>query len=48
MAGKTGFQHLKVKGSVHIADIEAGRRKGALETARKLAEAPGVAIDDLV
>ncbi len=33
---------------VQIADIEAGRRKGSLETARKLADALGVAIDDLV
>lgn len=30
-----------------IADIEAGRRKGSLETARKLAYALGNAIDDL-
>ncbi len=33
---------------VQIADIEAGRRKGSLETARKLAQALGIAIDDLV
>lgn len=32
---------------VQIADIEAGRRKGSLETARKLANALGIAIDDL-
>ncbi|MBB4613267.1 helix-turn-helix transcriptional regulator [Novosphingobium taihuense] len=32
---------------VQIADIEAGRRKGSLETARKLADALGVSIDDL-
>ncbi|MCX7284706.1 MAG: helix-turn-helix transcriptional regulator [Novosphingobium sp.] len=33
---------------VQIADIEASRRKGSLETARKLADALGIAIDDLV
>lgn len=32
---------------VQIADIEAGRRNGSLETARKLANALGIAIDDL-
>ncbi len=32
---------------VLIADIEAGRSKGFHETARKLADALGVAIDDL-
>ena len=32
---------------VQIADIEAGRRKGSLETARKLANALCIAIDDL-
>ncbi len=32
---------------VQIADIEAGRRKGSIETARKLADTLGVAIDDL-
>ena len=33
---------------VQIADIEAGRKNGSLETARKLAEALGIAVDDLV
>lgn len=33
---------------IQIADIEAGRRKGSLETARKLAQALGISIDDLV
>jgi DNA-binding XRE family transcriptional regulator len=33
---------------VQIADIEAGRSKGSIETMRKLAVALGVAIDDLV
>lgn len=32
---------------VQIADIEARRRNGSLETARKLANALGVSIDDL-
>lgn len=33
---------------VQIADIEAGRSKGSVETVRKLAEALGVGLDDLV
>ena len=33
---------------VQIADIEAGRKNGSLETVRKLADALGVAVDDLV
>ncbi len=33
---------------VQIADIEAGRKNGSLETVRRLAAALGVAIDDLV
>lgn len=33
---------------VQIADIEAGRSNGSIETVRKLAEALGVTIDDLV
>lgn len=33
---------------VQIADIEAGRRSGSVETMRKLADALRVAIDDLV
>ncbi|WP_260397842.1 helix-turn-helix transcriptional regulator [Sphingopyxis sp. JAI128] len=33
---------------VQIADIEAGRGKGSVETVRKLADALGVAVDDLV
>lgn len=32
---------------VQIADIEAGRGKGSVEMARKLAEALGVRVDDL-
>ena len=31
-----------------IADIEAGRKTGSIETVRKLADALNVAIDDLV
>ena len=33
---------------VQIADIEAGRKNGSLETVRKLAEALGVGVDDLI
>lgn len=33
---------------VQIADIEAGRKSGSVETVRKLAGALGVMIDDLV
>jgi mRNA interferase RelE/StbE len=33
---------------VQIADIEAGRGKGSVETVRKLADALGVLMDDLV
>lgn len=33
---------------VQIADIEAGRKNGSVETIRKLAAALGVAVDDLV
>ena len=33
---------------VHIADIEVGRKSGSVQTLRRLAEALGVAIDDLV
>lgn len=33
---------------VQIADIEARRKSGSIETVRKLAEALGVTIDDLV
>nr|WP_246553316.1 helix-turn-helix transcriptional regulator [Sphingopyxis soli] len=33
---------------VQIADIEVGRGKGSVETVRKLADALGVRVDDLV
>jgi mRNA interferase RelE/StbE len=33
---------------VQIADIEAGRKSGSVETILKLADALGVAIDELV
>ena len=33
---------------VQIADIEAGRKSGSIDTLRKLANALGVTIDDLV
>ncbi len=33
---------------VQIADIEAGHKSGSVDTVRKLAEALGLAVDDLV
>jgi mRNA interferase RelE/StbE len=33
---------------VQIADIEAGRKSGSVETVRRLAQALGVAIEDLI
>lgn len=33
---------------VQIADIEAGRKRGSIETVKRLAAALGVAVDDLV
>lgn len=33
---------------VQIADIEAGRKSGSVETVRKLADALGVLVDDLI
>jgi predicted transcriptional regulator len=33
---------------VQIADIEAGRKSGSVATVRKLADALGVAVDDLI
>ncbi len=33
---------------VQIADIEAGRKSGSIDTVRKLADALGVLVDDLV
>lgn len=33
---------------VQIADIEAGRKSGSVTTIRKLADALGIAVDDLV
>ena len=33
---------------VQIADIEAGRKSGSIETVKKLAEALGIAIDELI
>lgn len=33
---------------VQIADIESGRKSGSVETVRKLAQALGVTVDDLV
>ena len=45
---QSGLANASGVNRVQIADIEAGRRKGSLETARKLADALGIAIDDLV
>ena len=33
---------------VQIADIEAGRKRGSIETVKKLAEALGITLDDLI
>lgn len=33
---------------VQIADIEAGRKSGSIETIKKLANALGVSVDDLI
>lgn len=33
---------------VQIADIESGRKSGSIETLRKLADALGIAADDLI
>ncbi|GAB5430211.1 MAG: hypothetical protein Devi2KO_36700 [Devosia indica] len=33
---------------VQIADIEAGRKSGSIETIKKLASALGVSVDDLI
>ena len=33
---------------VQIADLEAGRKTGSVETVKKLADALGVLVDDLV
>ena len=33
---------------VQIADIEAGRKNGSVETVKRLAEALGVGVDDLI
>jgi mRNA interferase RelE/StbE len=42
LAGRSGVNR------VQIADIEAGRKTGSVETIRKLAAALNVSIDDLV
>lgn len=33
---------------VQIADIEAGRKSGSIETVKKLSEALGITLDDLI
>jgi mRNA interferase RelE/StbE len=48
-----GLTQLRLAGAsgvnrVQIADIEAGRKTGSVETLKKLAHALGIAIDDLV
>ncbi|PYE80795.1 helix-turn-helix transcriptional regulator [Pseudoroseicyclus aestuarii] len=45
---QTGLAKASAVHRVQIADIEAGRRNGSVETMRKLADALDVAIDDLV
>ena len=45
---QTALAKLSGVNRVQIADIEAGRSKGSIETIRKLAVALGVTIDDLV
>jgi DNA-binding XRE family transcriptional regulator len=44
-AGLANVAHVN---RVQIADIEAGRKSGSIETIKKLAEALGIAVDDLV
>jgi mRNA interferase RelE/StbE len=50
LRGLTQMALFKIPGvnRVQIADIEAGRKTGSVETLRKLADALGVAMDDLV
>ena len=45
---QSALAHASGVNRVQIAEIEAGRKNGSLETARRLAEALGVGLDDLV
>jgi mRNA interferase RelE/StbE len=45
---QSGLSRVSSVNRVQIADIEAGRSAGSIETMRKLAEALQVTIDDLV
>ena len=45
---QSALAHASGINRVQIAEIEAGRKNGSLETARRLAEALGVGLDDLV
>lgn len=45
---QTGLSKLSGVNRVQIADIEAGRKTGSAETLKKLADALGVTIDDLI
>ena len=45
---QVGLEVVSGVNRVQIADIEAGRGKGSVETVRKLADALGVRVDDLV
>lgn len=45
---QTKLSELSGVNRVQIADIEAGRKSGSIETVRKLAQALGVSMDDLV
>ena len=45
---QVGLEVVSGVNRVQIADIEAGRGKGSVETVRKLAEALGVRVDELV
>ena len=45
---QSALAHASGVNRVQIAEIEAGRKNGSLETARRLAEALGIGMDDLV
>ncbi len=45
---QTALSELARVNRVQIADIEAGRKSGSIETAKKLAEALRITIDELV
>jgi mRNA interferase RelE/StbE len=45
---QTGLARLSGVNRVQIADIEAERRSGSAETLRKLAQALGILVDDLI